>query len=45
MKDTATEVKMLGAIHCRGFIPFFNIKIHVPDMYNSINRKSVSLLK
>ena len=42
MKDTATEVKMLGAIQCRGFILFFIIKISVPDMYNSINRKSVS---
>ena len=42
MKDTATEVRTLGAVQCGGFILFFNIKIHVPDMYNSINRKSVS---
>lgn len=42
MKDTAKEVKMLGAIQCKGFILLFNIKIYVPGMYNSINRKSIS---
>lgn len=29
MKDTATEVKMLGSVQCRGCILFLNMKIHV----------------